>query len=146
MAARGQAGRYIVFQLDRQYFAIRAEYVIAVLAAKDVMPSAEENDSVLGVVKVDGRTVPVLDLYERLGLRGPDPAPGSAILALRLNQHSVAIEVDVLSQVLDVRERDIRNGVIQLRSNGRPYGRPKTLLDVEALFSGTEVDRLPWTA
>jgi hypothetical protein len=47
-----------------------------------------------------------------------------------------------MTDVLEFRDRDFRDKVIQLRPYGRPYGRPKTLLDVDGLLSAEEIRSL----
>ncbi len=68
------------------------------------------------------------------------------MIVLKVGNRSVAVEADVLSEVIEVRDRDFRDGVIQLRYNGRPYGRPKVVVDPESLFKSDEIESLPWTA
>ena len=121
--AEPMPGSYLTFQLGRQYFAVESRKVRAVVARRDA-------------------NMPVVDVRARLGL--PRNTNGGAAWALVLGVHNraVGIEADSLSEILDVRERDIRNGVIQLRLNGRPYGRPKTLFDPDRLFSAEELDTL----
>jgi chemotaxis signal transduction protein len=114
----------LTFQIGRQYFAVDSRYIVAVLPAKDARAR----------VTVNGRCAPLLDIRQKLGVIATSAAPPAFIIVVRVHDGLVGIAADSVSEVIPVRQRDVRNGVIQLKLNGRPYGRPKKLIDVDRLL------------
>ena len=141
-----RAGKYIAFQIARRYFAVEAHRVRTVVPANTMQPVDHGIDFVQGVVRVNGREFPVLDAKSRLGVAEHKPRPRGSVLVIEVGVRGsgacIGLVADKLIEVLDVREREIRGNVVQLRSNGRPYGRPKMLLDLEHLVTKEELVRL----
>ena len=64
-----RAGKYVTFQLSRQYFAIRSDRVRQILPISDVRKTAQLSVPFLyGSVGANGRLIPVIDIRDRLGL------------------------------------------------------------------------------
>src|SRR5437899_1120501 len=129
-----RAGKYVTFQISRQYFAVEAARVRQVAPVRDLVPLEPTLPSVRGALLVRGRKIPVLDIRDRLGLEGRASHAGNSVILLDTGSVSglavVGIIADRLTDVLEFRDRDFRDRVIQQRNSGRPYGRPKTLLDI----------------
>lgn len=141
----GRAGKYVTFQLSKQYFAVEARRIRQVLPSKQLMSIDGVAGPIHGLVHTNGRRFPVIDVRERLGVRRhSERGPQSVILLQPRDGDAtvcVGIIADKMSDVVEFRERDIRGNVAQLRMYGRPYGRPKTLIDPESLFTKEELAR-----
>ena len=141
-----RAGKYVTFQLGRRYYAVPAPKVRNVMAAKDITPVEHSLDCLRGVVQVNGRLAPVVDLHTRLHLARTAPGGRASVIVLQLHNSfglpAMGILVDRVSEVVDYRDRDIHGDVAQLRRCGKPYGRPKTILDVDRLFTAEEIRHL----
>lgn len=144
-ASPPRAGKYVTFQIARHYFALEARRVLHVVPLKEVRP-VEGPSVASGIVRINGQVIPVIDIRHRLALPSRSSQTHSAVLLTQLGPPSarrcIGIIADRLTDVLEVRERDFRENVIQPRSFGRPYGRPKTLLDIEALIRPEELAAL----
>jgi hypothetical protein len=46
----------------------------------------------------------------------------------------VGLLVDKLSEVVELRDSEFRGNIVQQRIGGRPYGRPKNLVELETLL------------
>ncbi len=92
-----------------------------------------------GCVAAGGRSAPVLNLNEQLGLGSRPPRAGSSVLVISLDVNCpvslVGLMADRLSEVVEFRNGEIRGTTAQFRIQGRPYGRPKTLLQPEELLT-----------
>ena len=140
-----RAGKYVTFQISRHYFAIEARRVRQVTPAKDVLPLEQPLGCVRGVLVIRGRRVPVVDIRDRLGLPPSTSHPRNSVMLVGIGISGlsvVGIFADRVTDILEFRERDFRENTVQMRPHGRPYGRPKTLLDVESLFTGAEIAAL----
>jgi purine-binding chemotaxis protein CheW len=141
-----RAGKYVTFQLSRHYFAIEARRVRQVMPAKEVHPIEHPLPFVRGALIIKGRRVPVVDVRDRLGLRDRGSHPRSSVVLVDIPDVCgvpyLGIVADRMTDVLEFRDRDIRDNVVQLPPYGRPYGRPKTLLNVDLLLSAEEWESL----
>ena len=138
---RGRGGAYLTFQFAGQYFAVKECVVRAVQTGSSMTWEPSEDGTVLGRTLVNGRSVPVVDVSARLGCSQRVSSVGW-LLVLEVRGRPVAVPVDGVSEVLDVHERDFRNNTIQVRENGRAYGRPKLVIDPNRLLTPAEIDRL----
>jgi len=139
-------GRYLTFLLSRRYFAIRSDSVRHIVPASDIRVITGGPAYLCGSVGANGRLVAVLDLREQLGL-GPRPLRSTACvvvvgLSAACPVSAVGIVADKLSEVVEFRPGEIRGSKAQQRIQGRPYGRPKTLLDPEELLSASQWSEL----
>ena len=137
-----RAGKYVTFQISRHYFAVEASRVRQVAPARGIVPLVHTLTCVRGVLLVRGKKVPVIDIRDRLGLEGRASHPQNSVILLDTGSVSVlpvfGIIADKMTDVIEFRDRDFRDRVIQQRNSGRPYGRPKTLLDVDSLLTEEE--------
>jgi chemotaxis signal transduction protein len=95
---------------------------------------------------VKGRRVPVVDIRARLAVKPGPSRPNATVLLVEMREITglpmLGILADRMTDVCDFRERDFREHVIQQRPHGKPYGRPKTLLTLEKMFSPDEIAEL----
>lgn len=117
-----------------------------VAPARDIVPFEHPMPLVRGVLLIRGRRVPVLDIRERLGLAERASHPRSSVLLIDTRGIPglpvLGVIADKMTDVVELRERDFRANIVQLRPYGRPYGRPKTILDIDQLLTGEEVSSL----
>lgn len=134
--------QYVTFQLSRQYFAIRSDRVRQILPTTDLRAPAHAAPYLVGTVPSNGRLIPVLDLRDRLAMNVRPARPHGSVLVVSLDESIplgvVGLVADKLSEVVEVRDRDVRGSIIQQRIGGRPYGRPKTVINLETLLETAE--------
>ena len=144
--ADNRDSQYITFQLSRQYFAIRSDRVRQILPTTDLREPTQPVPYLVGAIPSNGRMIPVVDMRDRLTLNAHPPKNGGSVLVVELdpaNQISiVGLLVDKLSEVVVLRPGDIRGSTIHQRVGGRPYGRPKTLVDLDTLLQPAEWERI----
>ena len=127
-----RAGRYATFQIGGRYFAIESGRVRAILAAKDIR-AKPPGSAIRGTVTLSGSDVAVIHRPAELGISVANGNTGEWVLVVESGTRTFGLEVDAIGDLIDVRDRDIRDGTIQLRMNGRAYGRAKTLFDPDDL-------------
>lgn len=145
-AIPSRAGKYVTFQISRHYYALEATRVRQVSPSREILPYDHPLPILRGVMVVRGRRVPIVDIRDRLGIKTGPSRPNCSVLLVELSGIDglpmLGFLADKMTDVVSFTERDFRERVIQQRPNGRPYGRPKTLLMVEALFSEEELFEL----
>jgi chemotaxis signal transduction protein len=138
--------QYITFQLSRQYFAMRSDRVRQILPTTDLRAVKTDAPYLIGTIPSNGRLIPVLDLRDRLALNVRPARPTGSVLVVALDESvpltAVGFLVDKLSEVVEVRDSEIRGNVIQQRIAGRPYGRPKTLIELDTLLDGSDWEKI----
>jgi len=129
--------RYLTFRVARKDFAMEAACVRGILPLHELVPVHGARPDVAGFASLGGRMLAVLDLGVRLNLpyatRGSQPKivvaehPGGAL---------AGFIADRVSDVVTYRSRDLRNGVLH------GLGRPRRLIDLNALAAGDELAQL----
>jgi purine-binding chemotaxis protein CheW len=94
--------KLITFTLDEQRYALRLSVVERIVRMVEISPLPKAPDGVLGVIDLQGRIVPVLDLRRRFGLSPRDPDLNDHLLVARTSRRTVALAVD---EVLGIVER-----------------------------------------
>jgi purine-binding chemotaxis protein CheW len=94
----------VVFDLDRQRYAVALGVVERVLPMVAVSPLPSGPGIALGVVNVHGQVVPVLDLRRRLGFEPREYGLTAHLLLARTPRRLVALPVDEVLGVTTVPE------------------------------------------
>lgn len=91
----------VVFTLQEQLYALRLAAVerIVRVAEITVLPSAPA--IVLGVVNIQGRVVPVVDMGKRFGLAARDVELSDHLIVARTSRRPVALLVDSVKGVVE---------------------------------------------
>lgn len=86
--------QFVVFALDGGRYALRLSIVERVVRMVAVTPLPEAPASVLGVVNVGGRVIPVINLRARFGLRDRAPELDDRLMIVELPHRAVGLVVD----------------------------------------------------
>ncbi|MBI2998358.1 MAG: purine-binding chemotaxis protein CheW [Deltaproteobacteria bacterium] len=96
----------VVFTLDGQRYALYLPVVERVVRAVEVTPLPKAPEIVLGVINVQGRIVPVVNMRKRFRLPEGELKLGDQIVIARTSRRAVALVVDAVSGVMQVSEKD----------------------------------------
>jgi chemotaxis signal transduction protein len=126
-----KAGKYLTFRVARQDFAMSIASVRSILPVHQMTPIVGR-EWVCGLAAVSGREFPVVDLRAKLGTakgaRGREPF----IIVVQIDQRLVGFIADRVSEVLDLRARDFRNGAVRTRGRVRRVLEPIQIMRDEA--------------
>ncbi|MFZ2629763.1 MAG: chemotaxis protein CheW [Rugosibacter sp.] len=100
-------GEYVAIGLDELRVALRLSAVERVVRAVYVSPLPDAPEIVSGVVNVQGRVVPVVNMRRRFRLAERPAALTDRLVIARTNQRPVALMADTVSGVLEYPEPDI---------------------------------------
>lgn len=98
---------YVVIGLDELRIALRLSAVERVIRAVYVSPLPDAPDIVSGVVNVQGRVVPVVNMRRRFRLADRPVTLTDRLVIARTNQRPVALMADTVSGVLEYPAPDI---------------------------------------
>ncbi|MGH8705398.1 MAG: chemotaxis protein CheW [Burkholderiales bacterium] len=97
----GRSDQLVVFSLGDQRYGLRLPTVERVLRAVDVTALPKAPDIVLGVVNVQGRIIPVINLRRRFRLPERDVALTDQLVIARTVRRPVALAADAVTGVLE---------------------------------------------
>jgi len=100
-------GEYVVIGLDELRIALRLSVVERVVHAVYVSPLPDAPEIVSGVVNVQGRVIPVVNIRRRFRLADRPMALTDRLVIAHTNQRPVALVADAVSGVLEHSEPDI---------------------------------------
>ena len=139
-------GRFVTFAVDREMYGIEIRHVTEIVGIQPINRLPEMPEHIKGVINLDGRSVPVVDM--RLKFRKEPAAYNdwTCIIVIHTGDIFAGLIVDELFEVLAIDDADILpppelgTGVSSryLHGIGQVDGQVRLLLDCEKLFSGEE--------
>ena len=90
----------LVFRIGEQEFAVETAVIERVLQAVEVAPLPDAPRGVRGVINLQGRIVPVFDLWARFGQPAREVRASDHLLIARTHWRTVALLVDAVSGVV----------------------------------------------
>lgn len=94
----------VVFHLGERRFALRLGIVDRVLPMLEIVPLPRAPEVVLGVINVEGRVIPVVDIRARFALPHRVIEISDHLLIARTRRRTVALAVDAVEGVADTVE------------------------------------------
>ena len=137
--------KFVVFRLESEQYAIPVEHVISIekMMAPTVVPQMP--DYMVGVVRIRGELVPVLDTRKLLYERPFEETDKTRLVVTATEDISVAFIVDEAKEILDIPKEAVKQ-VNMLAYQQTPYfigvaslpERLITLIDLNQLFTHLE--------
>jgi purine-binding chemotaxis protein CheW len=145
MRGDGGMNKFVVFQLEREQYAVPIEYVISIEKMTEPTVIPQMPDYMVGVVRIRGELVPVLDTRKLLYERPFEETDKTRLVVTMVEDVSVAFIVDEAKEILDIPEEAIKQ-VNMLAYRQTPYfigvanlpERLITLIDPNQLFESLE--------
>lgn len=122
-------GKYLTFRVARQDFAMNADSVRGILPLHEMVALETPHPWICGFTAVGGRDLPVLDLRAKLGIAHGSHGREPFIVVVETEGRLAGFIADRVSEVLDLRARDFRNGAV------RGHGRPRRVLDPDQIMT-----------
>lgn len=95
------SGQLVVFTLDERYYALDLAAVERTVRMVEVTPLPRAPDVVNGVINVQGRIIPVLNIRRRFRLPERAATPGDQLILARTARRPVAFMVDAVHGVME---------------------------------------------
>jgi purine-binding chemotaxis protein CheW len=153
--AMTEAMQYVTLGIERDVFGIAVESVQEILDMREVSRLPHAPASLLGLIDVRGRAVPVMDLRRKLGLPPAATTPHTRILVLEVAVGGRELVLGLVAdRVFEVTGLD-QDGLAPppeignawradcLRGVGRRGDAFVIVLDLARLFAGDELALLP---
>src|ERR1700753_2378508 len=91
----------VVFRLGNQRYALMLAAVERIVRAVEVIPLPDSPEIVMGVINVEGRILPVLNVRGRFGQPNKEITPGDHFLIARTAQRQVVLVIDEPEGVIE---------------------------------------------
>ena len=152
MATNEQSGQYLTFQQAEETYGIDVESVSEILEIQPIKRVPRTADYLLGVMKVRGRVVPVVDLRLKFGQPKVKRTVESAIIVVEVSgdgtESLIGLLVDSVNEVLELDADSVEPAPIvgtsdegQLLSGmAKREDRFILLLDTQAVLNGEELE------
>jgi purine-binding chemotaxis protein CheW len=102
-----QLNQFVVFALDEQRYALDLSDVETTVRAVEVTPLPKAPEIVLGVVNVQGRIVPVVNIRKRFRLPEREIELSDRLIIAHTRRRAVALMVDSVSGVIEHSEQEV---------------------------------------
>jgi purine-binding chemotaxis protein CheW len=96
-----EKSHFVIFTLDDLKFALPLASVEKIARAAAIRPLPKAGDVILGVVNVQGRVIPVLDLKKRFGIPTRPVAVSDHLIIARSSTRVLALLVDRVQDILE---------------------------------------------
>ena len=153
-AVDSRAGKYLVFGLGREEFAVRVVQVREIMGLQDITAVPHAPAHIKGVINLRGRVIPVMDLRLKFGLPEVAYAARTCIIVAQVQCNGrsslMGVVVDGVAEVVTIAADDIEDTPKFGQAAAAPYllgmakikGTVKILIDVDEMLSGEELPAL----
>lgn len=143
-----RTGKYLTFTLAGEAYGIGLMKIREIIEMHPITPVPNAPQSILGVINLRGKVIPVMDLKRRLGLQGGSAADRRCIVVVEVARKGdsllAGLLVDEVSEVLFIRGEDIEDTPASLLRSQTDYilgmakidDRVRLLLEADRIFEG----------
>lgn len=98
----GNIQRFLTFVSDNINFGVSTDYIIEIISNHMICPLPMVPDYIKGIINLRGQTIPIIDIRLRMGKMPQEYIDTTCIIILDVNDISVGIVVDSVTQVQDI--------------------------------------------
>jgi len=136
----------IVFSIDEQRYALPLSNVERIVRMVEIthLPKAPENVS--GIINVQGRIIPVVNLRQRFGLSGREIDLNDQLIIAHTKRRWIAFIADTVGGVVEIMEKEVVKAEEILPSMEYVLGLIKKddglihILDIDAILSSAAIE------
>lgn len=99
--------KVLTFFIDEQIYGIEISHVIEIISMQHITKLPKLPSYIKGVINLRGKIIPVINIRGRFGKEEIDYNEYTSIVTVEVNDMSVGIIVDMVSEVLSITENDI---------------------------------------
>ncbi len=141
-------GRFLTFILGSEVYGIEILKVREIIKLMDITTVPRTPDYMKGVINLRGKVIPIVDLRSKFSMPEIEHTQETCIIVVEVNQTSIGIIVDSVSEVLNINSGEIEeaphlgqdidtNFILGL---GKTKERIVILLDIELVLSSEELE------
>jgi len=141
----------VIFSIDEHRYALPLSAVQRIVHSVEITPLPESPDIVPGVINVQGRIIPVVDVRKRFHLPERDMDLSDQLIIAHISGRSIALLVDTVGEILQymeqemVRTEEILPGMDYIKGVVKSENSIISVLDPDTVLSINEVKSLDET-
>lgn len=137
-----QADKFLTFILGQEEYGIEIKYVTEIIGIQNIAEVPDMPHYIKGVINLRGKVIPVMDVRLRFGLQEREYDDRTCIIVINIDEQSVGLIVDRVSEVLDIPEAQVEppprvrsgGGSRFIQGMGKVGDRVKILLNAHQLL------------
>ncbi len=140
-------GRYLTFQIGKEVYGIEIRYVTEIVGIQPITEIPELPDYMKGIINLRGKIILVMDVRLRFKKTWEDYNDRTCIIVVELEDISVGLIVDHVSEVITISEEEIvpppdinSTGNRYIKGIGKVSDEVKLLLDCSRLIKEQDID------
>ena len=153
-----RAGKYLVFYLGQEEFAIQVQKVREIMGVQDITKVPQTPEHLKGVINLRGKVIPVIDLRLKFTMPAVEYTHRTCIIVVQVSGVRgpvlMGIVVDGVAEVVNVAGADVEDTPSFGKEVEVPYvmgmakqkGKVKILLDIDQVMTARELARLDLSA
>ncbi len=141
-------GKFLTFNLVKEVYGIEILKVREIICLMDITNVPQTPDYLKGVINLRGKVIPIVDLRLKFSMPEVEHTQETCIIVAEVNNTSIGIIVDSVSEVLNIKSGDIEeapqfgqgidtNFILGL---GKTKERIVILLDIELVLSSEDLE------
>lgn len=149
MAEDSMEGMYLTFDLASEGYGIEIRHVIEIIGIQPITAVPDLPDHIIGALNLRGKVIPIIDVRRRFGLPHREYDERTCIVVVNVNENSVGLVVDKVSEVITIPANEIepppatgRSCKHYIAGMGKIGQQVKILLDIEALLEDEKVEEI----
>ncbi|MGR3173779.1 MAG: chemotaxis protein CheW [Candidatus Scalindua sp.] len=141
-------GKFLTFVLGSEVYGIEILRVREIMGLLDITTVPQIPDYMKGVINLRGKVVPVIDLRLKFSMPEEEHTKETCIIVAEVNNTSIGIIVDSVSEVLDIKSEEIEEtpsfgqGIDTdfIMGLGKTKDKIIILLDIEKVLSSEDLE------
>jgi purine-binding chemotaxis protein CheW len=142
-----QKDKYLTFRLGEEDYGIEICHVTEIIGVQKITEVPDMPDCIRGVINLRGQVIPIMDVRLRFRMDARDYDERTCIIVVSVQEISVGLVVDTVSEVADIPESEVSEPPRVARGTSSRYilgmgkigDEVKILLDAEKLLFDEEV-------
>lgn len=114
--------QYLVFTLDGQRYALHLSAIDRVVRMVRITPLPSAPDVLLGIVNIEGRVIPVINVRQRFNLPKREISLSDKLIFARTDRRSIALVADTVTDVIECADRSLVSAEHILHGLGQVEG------------------------
>ncbi len=145
-----QEGKFLTFALGEEEYGIEIRNVTEIIGIQSMTDLPDTPPFVKGVINLRGKVIPLIDVRLRFNFEEKDYDDRTCIIVVNIENMSVGLIVDTVSEVMDIPESSIepppkvnnKAGSRYIKGLGKVDEDVKILLDTQKLLFEEEHDQI----
>ncbi len=141
-------GKFLTFVLGNEEYGVEILRVREIIGHMDITTVPQTPDYMKGVINLRGKVIPVIDLRLKFSMQEEKHTQETCIIVAEVNNTSIGIIVDSVSEVLDIKSDEIEEspsfgqGIDTdfIMGLGKVKEKIIILLDIEKVLSSEEME------